>query len=605
MVMNERFDLVPVHLAIRAMRDNGYQNTATAIAELIDNSLQAGATTVQLLCREHRDIVSQRERSTIEQIAVLDDGSGMTEKKLREGLQFGNGERLNDRSGIGRFGMGLPNASISQCTRVDVWTWTDGPENALYSYIDLEEVVTGSLVEVPTPVHQVPPTVWSSVAKKLGHSGTLVVWSNLDRCMWRSGTTIINNSGSLIGRMYRQYLNEGRAAIRMVAFDDPKTTRIDRLAVANDPGYLMSGTSTPEPYADKPMFEPDGDRWEEKIQVAYKGDNHEVTLRFSLARSEARNPKDGQDAGSKKYGQHAKRNVGISLMRADRELVLDQSLVNSYDPRERWWGVEVDFPPSLDEVFGVTNNKQTANRFVTVARQSEDLLATKDLTLQQFKEQMQEDGDEAAPLIEIVGAIERRLSDLRARIKVQRANTRKGRKTRFDETSAERVATTATRERQDEGKSGESDAGEHLDRSTRIDEIANELVDEEGLTPEEARDVANDLIDNESKYIFTSYDGEGSGFFTVKSRAGELFIRINMNHPVSANLIELLDEVPDENTEVDELRERLLRSRRGLKLLLMAWARFEDEEHDPASKRRLQDARSDWGSVALKFLEHN
>jgi len=94
----------------------------------------------------------------------------------------------------------------------------------------------------------------------------------------------------------------------------------------------MSGTSTPEPYADKPMFEPDGDRWEEKIQVAYKGDNHEVTLRFSLARSEARNPKDGQDAGSKKYGQHAKRNVGISLMRADRELVLDQSLVNSYDP---------------------------------------------------------------------------------------------------------------------------------------------------------------------------------------------------------------------------------------------------------------------------------
>jgi len=41
------------------MRDNGYQNTATAIAELIDNSLQAGATTVQLLCRERRDIVSK------------------------------------------------------------------------------------------------------------------------------------------------------------------------------------------------------------------------------------------------------------------------------------------------------------------------------------------------------------------------------------------------------------------------------------------------------------------------------------------------------------------------------------------------------------------
>jgi len=603
--MTERFDLVPVHLAIKAMRDNGYQNTATAIAELIDNSLQAGATKVQLLCRERRDVVAQRERSTIEQIAVLDNGSGMSEKKLREGLQFGNGERLDDRSGIGRFGMGLPNASISQCTRVDVWTWTDGPEDALHSYIDLEEVANRTLVEVPTPDRQAPPSMWGEVAKGFGPSGTLVIWSNLDRCMWRMGSTVINNSDALIGRMYRQYINEGIASIRLVVFDDPKSPSIDRNAIANDPGYLMEGTSTPDPYGDEPMFEVDGDRWEEIVQVDYKGENHEVKLRFSIARSEARNPKDGRDAGGMDYGQHAKRNVGISLMRADRELVLDQSLVNTYDARERWWGVEVDFPPSLDEVFGVTNNKQSANRFVTVARQSEELLSTKDQTLQQFKDQMQEDGDEAAPLIEIVSIIERRLSDLRARIKVQRANSRKGRKTRFDESSAERVATTATRERQGEGKSGESDAGEQLDRKTRIHEIAEELIDEEGLTADEARDVAIDVIDNESKYIFTSYDGEGSGFFTVKSRAGELFIRINLNHPVSGNLIELLDEVPDQNTDVDELMERLLRSRRGLKLLLMAWARFEDEEHDPASKRRLQDARSDWGSVALKFLEHN
>lgn len=40
---------VPAHLAIEAMRDNGYKNTAYAVAELIDNSIQAGATYVQLL----------------------------------------------------------------------------------------------------------------------------------------------------------------------------------------------------------------------------------------------------------------------------------------------------------------------------------------------------------------------------------------------------------------------------------------------------------------------------------------------------------------------------------------------------------------------------
>lgn len=48
------YDLVPTHLAVQAMRDNGYRNTAYAIAELIDNSIQAGATRVELLCRKMR-----------------------------------------------------------------------------------------------------------------------------------------------------------------------------------------------------------------------------------------------------------------------------------------------------------------------------------------------------------------------------------------------------------------------------------------------------------------------------------------------------------------------------------------------------------------------
>ena len=48
----KEFDIVPTSLAVKAMRDNGYKNAAYAIAELMDNSIQAGATTVQLLCAE-------------------------------------------------------------------------------------------------------------------------------------------------------------------------------------------------------------------------------------------------------------------------------------------------------------------------------------------------------------------------------------------------------------------------------------------------------------------------------------------------------------------------------------------------------------------------
>ena len=60
----KEFDIVPTSLAVKAMRDNGYKNAAYAIAELMDNSIQAGATTVQLLCADRESQVDQRVRST-------------------------------------------------------------------------------------------------------------------------------------------------------------------------------------------------------------------------------------------------------------------------------------------------------------------------------------------------------------------------------------------------------------------------------------------------------------------------------------------------------------------------------------------------------------
>ena len=75
--MPERHDLVPTSLAIMAMRDNGYRNTSYAIAELIDNAVQAGASSVELLCCERQFFVQQRTRRNVHQVAVLDDGQGM------------------------------------------------------------------------------------------------------------------------------------------------------------------------------------------------------------------------------------------------------------------------------------------------------------------------------------------------------------------------------------------------------------------------------------------------------------------------------------------------------------------------------------------------
>jgi len=604
--MNEQLDLVPTKLAVRAMRDNGYQNTAYAVAELIDNSLQAGATSVELLCKERRELVRTRERWSIENIAVLDNGSGMDAETLQIALQVGNGTRLDDRSGMGRFGMGLPSASISQCRRVEVWTWQNGPSQAIYSYIDLNEVEARTYLGIPTPKLYPLPEQWHLAGRSIEDNGTLVVWSELDKCMWSNGKTIIERSEAIIGRMYRLFMKNNSVELRLAAFTDPKSPRIDRFAKANDPGYLIVPSSTPTPYDQKSMFEPDGDRWEEMIPIEVDGSTHEVRLRFSIAKNEARIRSDGKDAGKLNYGKHAKANVGISIVRADRELELNSTLVNQYEPRERWWGVEIQFPPALDEVFGVTNNKQSARNFTLIAGHLDELLESDTETEHEVIQRLTEEQDPTAPLIEVVKTINRRLRSLRSSIQVQRANARSTKRhSRYDSESAELRASSATKDRKAEGKTGISDTEENMPDAERIKVIAQELIEEEGLSEEEAHHIAQDAIESHSKYIFTRFEGEGSSFFSVKSKAGEILIRVNTHHPAYENLIEVLEDIPDDTKSTADLFERLIRARRGIKLLLMAWARFEDETQTADARRHLHDARNSWGIVALKFLENN
>ena len=135
------FSIVSAKLTIEAMRDSGYKSTDHALAELIDNSVEAGANLVEIVSIEEPPDPNQRYgRPRVTEIAVSDDGEGMDRHTLRCALRFGDGTRL-DRSarGIGRFGVGLPQSSISQCRRVDVWTWQNGSGNALHCYLDLNE----------------------------------------------------------------------------------------------------------------------------------------------------------------------------------------------------------------------------------------------------------------------------------------------------------------------------------------------------------------------------------------------------------------------------------------------------------------------------------
>jgi hypothetical protein len=593
------YEVIPAHLAVEAMRDNGYKNAAYAIAELIDNSIQAGASSVEMLCCERKIQHARRITRGINQIAVLDNGSGMDKETLRIALQFGNGLYLDPsrHTGIGRYGMGLPSSSISQCQRVDVWSWTNGIGKAIHTYLDIEEIKKGKLKEVPVPKNKALPSLWENISKNINKSGTLVVWSKIDRCTWKTSSAIIRHSELLIGRLYRKFIYDKKLSIRMVSFDIDDINEVsEQYATPNDPIYLMENTSCPEPFTKEAMFQPDGLEYEQKYPIDYKGKVSEVKIRFTYAKPNAR---EGLAPGDKPHGKHAAKNLGISIVRSGRELDMDLSIVNSYDPTERWWGVEVEFPPALDEIFGLTNNKQSARYFSDVLQLDfEEYCHREGLSPTEMLVRMQEEGDPHEHLIRIVSNMKNRLNVIRRILKQQRVGVRSQFRTRKDK--AESIATEATRERQNEGHVGLSDDGEKAPIDRRKEEV-KEVLEETGTMPETVASILDTTFSNNLKYIFNYADIESPAFFSVKPKGGELIISLNINHPAYDKLFEILEEDTDqENAET--LRTHLLRAREGLKLVLMAWARYEDEQPDGKMRERAKQARYDWGIIARQFL---
>ena len=494
-------EILPPDLAINSMRSSGYRDTAHALAELIDNSVQAGIVTnkvtdVEIICIDKIEQISNRKRQRINEIAVYDNASGMNKDLLRLALQFGNGSNLTSdkQTSIGKFGMGLPNASISQCCRVDVWSWRDG--KIYYTYLDIQEIKNGNLRVVPEPIEQQIPEKWKSLIKShLDDHGTLVVWSQLDRVRWKQSTTFLRNTEFIVGRAYRYFLEDKSVNIRLAAYEDDNgkiTKGIDRNTKPNDPLYLMKGTLDPVPYNKSPAFDTFA---EYDVTIKVDGESHLVHLKFSIVKKNVRH-----EGGASPIGKYAKKNQGVSVVRAKRELEMNHTFDNSYDPRERWWGVEIAFEPALDDIFGVTNNKQAATAFMLM--NIDEDAKNEDMTRGEFEDELKATNDPRLPIYTISNEINKQLRTIREQIKRQGEGKKKAGEHAPVPGSAEAIATEAIKRRIiEQGKVGESDKDEKMSTEDKEETVREEL---EGLDvdPDEAREIAIDVVKSDVKFIF-------------------------------------------------------------------------------------------------------
>jgi len=186
-------DIIDIRHFIEATRDSGYKSTTSAIAELVDNSIQAGAGSINIAIEGSDDPAYPIS------VCVTDDGVGMATADLRRALQFGGSSRFGNRDGLGRYGMGLPNASLSQCRRVEVLSWSSR-RNPLSCWIDVDEIISGHMTKLPRPERAAIPDRCGSA------SGTVVSWTRCDRLDNARISTIERKVTAAVGRMFRHFI---------------------------------------------------------------------------------------------------------------------------------------------------------------------------------------------------------------------------------------------------------------------------------------------------------------------------------------------------------------------------------------------------------------
>lgn len=196
---------------LESLRGLGY-STAAALADIVDNSISAGASEVR---------IEFQWAGLDSRVLVLDDGRGMSDPELEAAMRLGDKNPLTERDphDLGRFGMGLKTASLSQCRRLTVASVKGGRRSCLRW--DLDELAADPhsdwlLFEGPADGSGQHLTNLEGKA-----SGTLVLWEKLDRIVtagytvddYLALTVVVEAHLSMI---FHRLLQGPRARIRLL-----------------------------------------------------------------------------------------------------------------------------------------------------------------------------------------------------------------------------------------------------------------------------------------------------------------------------------------------------------------------------------------------------
>jgi hypothetical protein len=589
-------ELVRADTALMSFRDAGYSFT-DAVGETIDNCIQASAKNIRIGTTIFSEKKGKKILSTIDSLAIADDGVGIAPEILANTLTIGFSTRYGNRNGIGRYGVGFKLASISQCKRLEIYTkpaylgaekvtdvdgvvsWTYHDENTqgriFSTYLDLNEIQNGHQKDYGLQEVDKFPVEYDALMSN-SKSGTLIVWRDLDRfnekrSFGESADEKMVQLINFIRRAYRYYIDSGINIFPPNSSEplypyDPAFFLENPLAERLAPKGLMKGK----------LIE-DG---------AFEIDGHEVRWRVALTPEVTRVIKggggvEGPDGKEQFKSLNIKENQGkISFLRQNREIsytIVPQMLPTAGDKNndlDRHISIDVWFSPFLDEYFQVRHIKRGVEP-ITKLRDKLRLELTK-------------------PIV----TARKEIRDVWNKYVLERAE---GAAEPTDISGGRVIAQDVAQDSSSRMPTGR--AGSAVTPEEELEQLKLAALDAGIDSP--AKQEAFAVKAKTQEIVAVEGDWPGNGLLEITHLNKSIVVKINKRHPFIKNIYNPLKAAaasPDKIAEIQpyEMQALLEKAINGIDLLFFAYAKAENQHQAPEDA--YMELREDWGKFASVYL---
>jgi len=497
---------------LRGMRDIGYKNPAWALAEQLDNAVQASAKTISVRFGFDK---KNKGQAKPDQLALIDDGNGMIPEMLGYAVRWGGTDREGDRNGFGRYGYGLPSSAVSMAKRYTVYSKTAGSDWHSVT-VDIDELAKAAndiklteqlLAAVPAKLPKWLLDAEDQIDLEKLASGTVVVLEDLDRLRTLNGWIMVKTLETKLlqhfGVIYRHWLGDHRVFV-----NGTRALPVDPLFLMEH-GRFFDETPVRAVRVEARSFE----------MKTSRGTTGTVTIRAALLppnfQNKDPNALGGPNNSNSRFNVMKEYN-GLLVCRERRQIDCVPPHWTTFQNYDRNVKIEIDFDPELDEYFGITTAKQQ----IVIA--------------DEMWEKLQHSGRGGGDLIGLVEDLRKRLKEMRNVIEAE-TNSKTGK----DEPRASALAMTETEKFK--GAISAPTPEQHEEAERNLEREAKERAETSGKPQQEV--VAELRAETAKRRWEVEFAAIPEGPFYRPKRLGEQKrIILNTDHPFFAKVYNLAPE---------------------------------------------------------------